>query len=137
MFEAASNADRSADPEKDAIVAVFYCYQSYVVAPVDPDERRETYQTGVIALDDGQTKTSLIKDGKYPGLPKITFVEDELSLFNALEQVVLDLDPDVLTSFELQHGGWGYIGARYKHQFGMFVYSHVFYFFFGIGLSSV
>lgn len=39
-------------------------------------------------------------------------------MFNDLERLVLELDPDVLTSFELQNGGWGYVGARYRHEFG-------------------
>lgn len=60
----------------------------------------------------------LSKDAKYPGLPPITFVDSELDLFNSLESLVLDLDPDVLTSFELQNGGWGYVGTRYQSEFG-------------------
>ena len=79
--------------------------------------RREAYLTGIIAVDNGRTGIS--KDMKYAGLREVTVVDDELSLFNALERVVHDLDPDALTSFELQHGGWGYVGARYKHHFGM------------------
>jgi DNA polymerase elongation subunit (family B) len=70
----------------------------------------------MIVLDDGRTKLS--KNGRYPGLANIEFVEDELSLFRALEQVVLELDPDVLTSFELQNDGWGFISARYRYEFG-------------------
>lgn len=102
---------------------MFYCYQSCFAPSVDADERRKEYKTGIIMLDD--SRTSLSKNGQYPGLSswvqgnEIVFVDDELSLFNTLERVVMDLDPDVLTSFELQHGGWGYVGARYKHEFGM------------------
>lgn len=138
LSTACSNEDRSSDPEKDAITAVFYCYQSCFAPSADADERRTEYKTGIIVLDDG--RTSLSKNGQYPGLSswaqgsEIVFVDDELSLFNTLEGVVLDLDPDVLTSFELQHGGWGYVGARYKHEFGTFFIPSLIHFLMGIAL---
>jgi len=117
VASAYSNEDRTPDPEKDALTAVFYCFQSNHTASIETELRRQSYLTGIIAVDNG--KTGISKDVKYAGLPGVTIVDDELSLFNALEKLVLDLDPDALTSFELQHGGWGYVEARYKNEFGV------------------
>ncbi|KAF8308894.1 hypothetical protein DL93DRAFT_2100396 [Clavulina sp. PMI_390] len=131
---AACDEDRSPDPEKDPITALFFCYQSYALPPADSAERRARYDSGIIALANGQT--SLGMEQTYPGLASYTkslvdetgedhqvgqgiaFVDDEFSLFQVLETVVLDFDPDVLTSFELSHGGWGYVSARHRHLYG-------------------
>ena len=113
---ACCDEDRNPDPERDALTAVFYSFQSNLTAPIEGELRRESYVTGIMAVDNG--KTGISKDMKYAGLRGVIVVDDELSLFNTLEKLVLDLDPDALTSFELQHGGWGYVGARYKHEFG-------------------
>lgn len=113
--------DRHPDPKEHALTAVFWCFTSNVSSDSDAGARRASYQTGIIVLDDGSTKIS--RTLRYAGLASaeagtLEFVDDELSLFRALEEVVLELDPDVLTSFELQNDGWGYISARYKHEFG-------------------
>lgn len=42
-------------------------------------------------------------------------VTTELDLLNTVVDLVLDLDPDVISGWETQSSSWGYLGARGKH----------------------
>ena len=39
-------------------------------------------------------------------------VATELDLLNAIVDLVLDFDPDVVCGWEIQSSSWGYLGAR-------------------------
>ncbi len=45
-------------------------------------------------------------------------VDTELDLLNTLVDLVLDLDPDVISGWEVQSSSWGYLGAR-GQQYGL------------------
>ena len=45
-------------------------------------------------------------------------VATELDLLNAAVDLVLDLDPDVITGWDVQSSSWGYFGAR-GQQYGL------------------
>ena len=49
----------------------------------------------------------------------LDLVDTELDLMNRLSDIVLELDPDILTGWEVQHASWGYLNSRAK-QFGTF-----------------
>ena len=37
---------------------------------------------------------------------------NELDLFNRLIDLIIEIDPDILTGWEVQAGSWGYLEAR-------------------------
>ncbi len=43
---------------------------------------------------------------------KAEFVDSELELLNRLIDVILELDPDILSGWEVQAASWGYLSAR-------------------------
>ena len=42
----------------------------------------------------------------------MNLVASELDLLNAVIDIVLDLDPDILVGWEVQTASWGYFKAR-------------------------
>ncbi|KAF8337368.1 uncharacterized protein EI90DRAFT_3279675 [Cantharellus anzutake] len=112
---ACSSGNKLPDPVTDPILAVFYCYQS----TIDPDDRRASYIRGIIAV-----RSATVTERRL-GLFGIHIVDDELSLINALEDTVHELDPDVLTGWELQNSSWGYISERVRHEFSVSLSSMV------------
>ncbi|QLL30980.1 hypothetical protein HG536_0A07950 [Torulaspora globosa] len=103
------------DPEKDKVSIIFWCLEkeSYPfdlkVSPIgimvlkDPD------------VDDHYEKRIQQAAGDIP----VAFYEDEFDLLDALIDIVLIIDPDILSGFELHATSWGYIIERCRaaHQF--------------------
>ena len=101
------------DPKFDRVEAIFYCYQN-------EDEQypntggREGYHSGVIMIASPTFNPTRLGLSSYP----ILVVPDELSLFNALHDlVVLTFDPEVLVGFECQASSWGYLIDRAASEF--------------------
>src|SRR5258705_6841698 len=106
-FIACSSSGNLPDPVTDPILGIFYCFQS----AIDPDDRRASYIRGIIAV-----RSATVREARL-GMQSIHFVDDELNLINALEDVTRELDPDVLTGWELQNSSWGYVSERVRHEF--------------------
>ena len=43
---------------------------------------------------------------------KMEIFDDELDLLNAVADLVIELDPDILTGWEVQLNSWGFLEAR-------------------------
>ncbi|KAI1797881.1 hypothetical protein LXA43DRAFT_969080 [Ganoderma leucocontextum] len=99
---APSKDDRVPDPNDDEIAAVFYSFQSH------DREAGEVFtcESGIIAVDNDQLNPRRLRS------LKAEFVDSELELLNRLIDVILELDPDVLSGWEVQAASWGYLSAR-------------------------
>ena len=64
------------------------------------------YEQGIIAVESAQLRQNRLQDCV------LDLVTDELELINRVVDVICDLDPDILTGWELQNGSWGYLNAR-------------------------
>lgn len=91
------------DPETDQICLAVYGFQ--VVGTGD-------VHTGVIGLQNVQLDPRRIREFRPD------FVDTELDLLNRVSDLVAELDPDILTGWEVQRASWGYLNLRAK-QYGM------------------
>jgi DNA polymerase zeta len=94
------------DPAEDAIIAVFYCFQS------DNDNigngRAEDRQVGVIAVGTPELRRLL-----GPTTYTLEIVETELDLLNTLlDKVRYTWDPEIIVGYEIQYLSWGYLLER-------------------------
>ncbi|KAF7784324.1 hypothetical protein Agabi119p4_489 [Agaricus bisporus var. burnettii] len=88
------------NPESDPICIAVYGFQ---VAGTDD------VHTGVIAIQNIQLNPRRIRDFH------LEIVDTELDLLNRLSDIVAELDPDILTGWEVQQASWGYLWLRAKH----------------------
>ncbi|KAI0003668.1 hypothetical protein BJV74DRAFT_876040 [Russula compacta] len=92
------------DPNIDSLTAVFYSFQDSDVEP-----NSSNLQKGVIIVGNALQDLRSLRD-----VPS-QVVATELDLLNKVVDLVLDLDPDVISGWEIQSSSWGYLGARGKH----------------------
>ncbi|KAF9315501.1 DNA polymerase zeta [Podila horticola] len=103
------------DPKHDPVLAVFYCLQT---------EREEVasngwmpgYRIGVITHAEAEMIPKLATG--FPGLD-VLVARDESDMMNALIHRVRELDPDILTGYEVNNLSWGYLVDRYLTLFGL------------------
>lgn len=112
-FSALSQGSRVADPENDEIVVAFYSYQGEDHISVDGN-RTVGYKRRMIAVQSSELDLRRLRDFD------IEVVSGELELINAIVDQINDLDPDIVTGWEVQSASWGYLNAR-AHQFGQCV----------------
>ncbi|KAI0296211.1 hypothetical protein BC826DRAFT_1005902 [Russula brevipes] len=86
--------------QRRSLAAIFYSFQ-------DSDLRK-----GVILVGSAPLDSRALRD-----IPS-QVVATELDLLNTVVDLVLDLDPDVVSGWEVQSSSWGYLGARGK-QYGL------------------
>ncbi|TFK30449.1 hypothetical protein FA15DRAFT_607802 [Coprinopsis marcescibilis] len=96
---APSEGERSADPEQDEIVAVFYALHV---------SGETSIRTGIIAVNTPPLTSSRMREFS------IEYAENELDLINRVIDTVVNLDPDIITGWEVQRGSWGYLDRRAK-----------------------
>jgi DNA polymerase zeta len=104
---APNRGDRVPDPDVDEIAAVFWSFQG----PNDGRALREACQTGIIVVGNEQLHPSRLRDFL------VEVVDTELELLNKIVDVVVDLDPDIITGWEVQAASWGYLNFR-GQQYG-------------------
>lgn len=109
---ALSRGDLLPNPEFDRIECIFYAFQEDDVMVTDPAERRASYLTGCFALDSSHLAARRLRD------TSIRSFDTELDLVNAFIDQVQDLDPDILSGWELQNGSWGYLVERVGRTYG-------------------
>ncbi|KAI8995628.1 hypothetical protein BD414DRAFT_513374 [Trametes punicea] len=102
---APSSGDHVPDPGEDEVAAVFYALHSSDEAG-GRDGGTFTCHTGTIAVESDQLNSRRLRN------VKAEFVDSELDLINRLIDVVVDLDPDILSGWEVQAASWGYLTAR-------------------------
>lgn len=98
------------NPTTDAVVAIFWAFQDFGLS--------EAIKDGCIL--------SLQHMDEYDGLRKlpkgsIEFVDSEIDLIHDFVDLVRDLDPDAVLSFEMQNSSVGYLEERTKACFGFSV----------------
>ncbi|KAJ0061296.1 hypothetical protein NL108_014829, partial [Boleophthalmus pectinirostris] len=115
-LHARTRRDLEPDPEFDSICALFYCLSSDVPLPGASDN----LVTGAIVVETEHPSQAqgghrgcaplLVRSG-VTGL-QVTYVPNELSLFDELVTVVRRYDPDMLLGYEVQMHSWGYLLQR-------------------------
>ncbi|QLQ81416.1 hypothetical protein HG537_0F01770 [Torulaspora globosa] len=105
------------DPEKDKVSIIFWCLEkeSY---PFD----LKVSPTGIMVLKDPDADEHYEQRiQKAAGDIPVAFYEDEFDLLDSLIDIVLIIDPDILSGFELHTASWGYLieRCRIAHQFDL------------------
>lgn len=98
------------DPGIDELSVVFYSFQGADIVPTH--DSPETYQTGMLVIENQQLNPLRLRDLKLEVVPS------ELELLNRIIDIVVELDPDIITGWEIQSSSWGYLDGRAK-QYGM------------------
>ncbi|ORX33427.1 hypothetical protein BD324DRAFT_585143 [Kockovaella imperatae] len=102
------------DPEKDEIVAVFFCYQNEDETLPDTTIH-PGYHAGYVIVESAQTRAGRVKLEDVP----CHYVASELDLINWVIDTVKFWDPDVLAGWELHNSSWGYIASRANEAFSI------------------
>lgn len=87
------------------MVAVFYSYFDADYQRVDQNEPF-TCTTGIVAIDNSQLDKRKLRDWT------LDQVDTELDLINRIIDMVNELDPDIVTGWEVQAASWGFISDR-------------------------
>lgn len=85
------------DPGTDEVVAVVYAHHI---------SGSDTRQTGALVLQSPQLNQRRLRD------MTLEILMNELDLLNRLIDLTIEIDPDILTGWEVQTGSWGYLEAR-------------------------
>ncbi|KAG8906210.1 DNA polymerase zeta [Tulasnella sp. 403] len=101
------------NPEHDAIECIFYAFQEDDVIITNPEERRQSYIMGCIAVESVHTRRERLRD------ESMELVETEIDLINVFVDHVRDWDPEVLTGWEVQNESWGYLADRAWKIYGL------------------
>ena len=103
------------DPAEDEIACVVWSIQA------DVKTSNTQYKTGVLVLSPGGAEQSLVRNIKASTTTEVECEEDELDLLNRLVDIVRELDPDILTGYEVHNGSWGYLieRARVTYDFDL------------------
>lgn len=89
----------------DEIAAIFWSFQE----PNDGVSLHLSCETGIIVVQSDQLNPFRVRD------IIVNVVDTELDLINKVVDIVVDLDPDILSGWEIQAASWGYLDARAKH----------------------
>jgi DNA polymerase zeta len=92
--------------DEDQVVAISYCFQADDYEPFAEGDRRSRYRSGIIGIESETFSASRIRD--FTAQVVLT----EADLLNAVIDLVMELDPDVLCGWELQNSSWGYLSDR-------------------------
>lgn len=115
------------NPEEDSIQSIFWCLQtpSYASASVRSNSKLQQpsaflinrIRSGIITMKDKFSRSLHRSFGEQ----SIDEEDSELDIINRLVDVVRELDPDILTGYEVQSSSWGYVIERARMQFGNFL----------------
>ncbi|PPQ64274.1 hypothetical protein CVT24_008412 [Panaeolus cyanescens] len=89
--------NRVPDPEVDPVEAVFYAFQL---------SEGNVTKSGTLVTQCNAFNQNRLRQCQLEGF------STEVDLINKVIDIVVDLDPDILTGWELQYGSWGYLEQR-------------------------
>ncbi|KAF8436163.1 polymerase zeta subunit [Terfezia claveryi] len=101
------------DPAQDEIACIFWCIQSNN-EQLKSNGIKEGYHVGILVLAEQESVVE-----KLRRMVRVTVEEEysELDLITRLVDIVRDLDPDILTGYEIHNASWGYIIERAKCKY--------------------
>ncbi|GAW03633.1 DNA polymerase zeta catalytic subunit [Lentinula edodes] len=102
---APSNTGRLPHAEENELVALFYTFQM-------AEDEAEHLIHHVACVNSAQMNAATL-----PGIALEAF-SSELDLINSFIDIVIDLDPDIITGWDVQNSSWGYLAARAR-SFGL------------------
>lgn len=107
-----SRGDLAPDPEHDEIALVFWC--------LSDEQADDAVQNGILVLNTTEGQKERIQKA-VGGDVKVEEEEDELDLINKMVDIVRDVDPDILSGYEVHNASWGYLieRARLKYEFNL------------------
>ncbi|KAK6353373.1 DNA polymerase zeta [Orbilia brochopaga] len=101
------------DPVEDEVVCIFYSFRSS-----DAEQASQGLQEGL------HTGALILSESEFDAdrLRKLLLIEveretTELDLLLALVRVVRELDPDIITGYEVHNSSWGYLIERARHKY--------------------
>jgi len=94
---AITQGDKVANPATDEVVAIFYAFH---VAGM------EVSRCGVLVQNKPHVSQKRLRQFD------MDVFDGELDLLNGLVDLVIELDPDILTGWEVQINSWGFLEAR-------------------------
>lgn len=99
------------DPENDELAAICWCFSDgYPIE--DKDDRRAHYRSGILVVNSTQVDIRRLRS------QQIEVCSTELDMINFAVDTVRELDPDIITGWEIQSLSWGYFIAR-AQSFGV------------------
>lgn len=84
------------NPESDSITAIFYAHLT----------RANVLHTGILVLENSPL------DQRRQRSSDSEVFKTEIDLLNRMIDLGIELDPDILTGWEVQNSSWGYVEAR-------------------------
>ncbi|CAI4823315.1 CDN_1a_G0053580.mRNA.1.CDS.1 [Saccharomyces cerevisiae] len=114
-IHANTRSDKIPDPAIDEVSMIIWCLEEETF-PLDLDIAYEGIMIVHKASEDSTFPTKI--QHCINEIP-VMFYESEFEMFEALTDLVLLLDPDILSGFEIHNFSWGYIIERCQkiHQF--------------------
>ncbi len=95
--EVPTHGNRVPNSQSDEVVAIFCAYHI---------SGTEDFQTSVLVTAGSHL------DWRRLRYPNTIVLPTELDIINKLVEIVLELDPDIITGWEVQNSSWGYLEAR-------------------------
>jgi DNA polymerase zeta len=72
---------------------------------------------GILVVED-EGEDQIMLQRRYPDAD-IRVESSELDVITTVVDIVRDLDPDILTGYEVHSSSWGYLIERSRHLFGI------------------
>ena len=101
------------DPEKDALSCILWCFQPDG-SEVQGSEFDGNTNAGILIMSESE---DLARKFPHPVKVDVSVEATELDLLNRMVDIVRDLDPDILTGFEVHNSSWGYLIERARRQY--------------------
>ena len=108
-----SRGDLAPDPERDEVNMVVWC--------LSDDQRDEELKMGIAILNKNNEDLPERIRRIVGNDVQVDTEDNELDLFNRMVDIVHELDPDILTGFEVHNSSWGYLieRARLQYEFNL------------------
>ncbi|QLG70686.1 hypothetical protein HG535_0A06280 [Zygotorulaspora mrakii] len=114
-IHAQTKGSKLPDPQRDRVEMICWCLEKETFS----FDLGISYEGIMVVKNSDINQQFERKIQQAAGRTPIAFYEDEFDMFDALIDLVLILDPDILSGFELHNASWGYILERSRkvHHF--------------------
>lgn len=92
-----THGNKVPNSESDEVVVIFCAYHI---------SGTEDFQSSVLVTAGSHLEWKRLR------YPNMIVLPTELDIINKLVDIVLELDPDIITGWEVQNSSWGYLEAR-------------------------